>query len=314
MRTIQTIFLCALVMLATTKYSVAKEWRGISPLRSTLADVERQFGACTSKEKYTCTYAWKNERVTFVFLSEPCGTGKQKLPRRTIVRIERRPSVPTSLPEYHKIDPYHYTAFRPRHDTEEFFENYVDDEEGFAAESRQHVVTQVYYTAKAKEISLCPGSSVKASDLLPHYNDAIVWEFFCPTIAASCPDKTVEPDAPITFSGSWSGGFPYMEPTYNWTVSAGKIMAGQGTPTIRVDTKGLPDDTELTATFTVGGIPVSCSRSASCTTKIHPYRVRVQDESRQSNEKRSMTSSRSGPFCGSCGSAAAQCGKALPYR
>jgi hypothetical protein len=277
MMTIKTIFLCVLVMLATTKYSIAKEWRGITPLRSTLADVVREFGPCTSTEKNTCTYVWKNETVTFVYLSEPCGTGKQKLRRRTIVRIERRPSVPTSLPDYHKFDPHHYWAFRLPDNTEEFFENYVDDDEGFAAESRQHVVTQVYYTAKAQEISLCPGSYVKASDLLPHYNDVIVWEFFCPTIFVTCPEKTVEVDEAITFSGSWAGGFPYMEPTYNWTVSAGKITAGQGTPTIRVDTKGLPDDTELSATFSVGGSPVECSRTASCTTKIHPYRVRVQD-------------------------------------
>jgi len=277
MKTIKTIFLCGLVMLASAKYLDAKEWRGITPLRSRLADVERQFGACTAKEKTTCIYVRKNETVKFVFLSESCGTGKQKLQRGTIVRIELRPGKPTSLAEYIKIDPNHYTAFHLPSDTQDFFENYVDDEEGFAAESRQQAVTQVYYTANLREISLCPGSSVKASDLLPHYNDAIVWEFFCPTIYVSCPEKTVEVDAPITFSGSWAGGFPYMEPTYNWTISAGKITAGQGTPTIQVDTKGLPDDTELTATFTLGGSPASCSRSASCMTKIHPYRVRVQN-------------------------------------
>jgi hypothetical protein len=280
MRTIKTTFLFVLVMLATTKYSGAKEWRGITPLRSTLADVVRQFGACTSKEKNSCTYVLKNEAVTFVFLSEPCGTGKQKLPRRTIVRIERRPGTPSSLPDYHKIDFYHYTAFRLPDNTQEYFENYVDDEEGFAAESRQNVVTQVYYTAKAQEISLCPGSYTKASELVPHYKDAIVWEFFCPTIFVSCPDKTVEVDEPITFSASWSGGFPYMEPTFNWTVSAGTIIAGQGTPMIRVNTKGLPDDTEITASFRLGGSPVGCQREASCTTKIHPYRVRVRDQKR----------------------------------
>jgi hypothetical protein len=260
-------------MLATTNYSGAKEWRGVRPLHSTLADVVRQFGACTSKEKNSCTYVRKTETVTFVFLSEPCGTGKQKLPRRAIVRIERRPNIPTTLPDYQKIDPYHYTAFRLPDNTQEFFENYVDDDEGFAAESRQHVVTQVYYTAKASEISRCPGSYVKPSDLLPRYKDAIVWEFFCPAISVSCPGKTVEVDAPITFSASWSGGFPYMEPTYAWTVSSGTIIAGQGTPTIRVKTKGLSDDTEITASFKLGGSPVECQSEASCTTKIHPYRV-----------------------------------------
>jgi hypothetical protein len=275
MRTIKTIILCVFVILATTKYSGAKEWRGITPLRSTLADVVRQFGACTSTENNSCTYVWKNETVRFVFLSQPCGTGKQKLPRWTIVHIERRPSMRTALTEYHKIDPYHYEAFRLPDNTQEFFENYVDDEEGFAAESRKDVVTQVYYTAKAHEISLCPGSYVKPSDLLPRYKDAIVWEFFCPTITVNCPDKTVELDEQITFSASWSGGFPYRELSYKWTASAGTIVAGQGTPTIRVNIKGLPDDTELTASFTLGGSPVECQKEASCTTKIHPYRLRV---------------------------------------
>ena len=277
MGTIKAITLCVLAILATTKYSGAKEWRGITPLHSTLADVVRQFGACTSKETNTCTYVLKNEAVTFVFLSKPCGTGKQKLPRRTVVRIERIPSTPTNMPDYHKIDFYHYTAFQLPDNPQEYFENYVDDEEGFAVEARQHVVTQAYYTTMASESSLCPGSYVKPSDLLPRYKDVIVWEFFCPEIEVNCPAKTVEVDEPITFSANWSGGFPYMEPTYTWTVSAGTIIAGQGTPVIRVKTKGLPDDTEITASFTLGGSLVECQREASCTTKIHPYRVRVQD-------------------------------------
>lgn len=263
--------------LAFSAQSYAKEWRGITPLHSTLKDVLRHFGACSTRTANSCTYVWKNETVTFVFLSETCGTGKQKLQRRTIVRIERRPSTTTKLPDYHKIDPYHYTYFRLPDGTQESFENYADDEEGFSAESREDVVTQVHYTATAKEVSLCPGSYVKPSDLLPRYKDVIVWEFFCPTISVSCPDKTVEVNEPITFNASWGGGFRYMEPTYAWTVSAGTIIAGQGTETIRVDTKGLPDDTEITATFTLGGSPVECSNQASCTTKIHPYRVRAQN-------------------------------------
>src|SRR4030095_8929319 len=101
----------------------------------TLADVVRQFGACTSTKGNSCTYLWKNETVTFVFLSEPCGSGKQKLPRRTIVRIELRPSVPTRLPEYHKIDPYHYTAFRLTYHPFDFFEHYVDNKGGFSPET-----------------------------------------------------------------------------------------------------------------------------------------------------------------------------------
>ena len=100
-------------------------------------------------------------------------------------------------------------------------------------------------------------------------------EFFCPSMMVSCPDKTVEPNEPIVFSASVFGGFPYTEPTYAWSVSAGTIVKDQNTFSIRVDTNGMADGTEITATLTVKGIPVECSSQASCTTKIQPYRVRV---------------------------------------
>jgi hypothetical protein len=264
------------MILAAAGYSHAKEWRGITPLHSTLADVVRQFGACTTSTRTSCTYAWKNETVTFVFLSEACGAGKQRLPRRTVVRIERKPKTVTRLPDYHKIDFYHYSGFHvPEEGPSRFFENYINDEDGFAAEAENDVVTQVHYVAKGEEAALCPSSYVKLSDLLPARREKMLWEFFCPIVFVTCPDKTVAADEPITFSGGLSGGFPYMEPTYSWSIAAGTIVSGQNTSSIRVDTKGIADGTEITATLNVGGIPVGCSILASCTTKMQPYRIRV---------------------------------------
>jgi|SRR5882672_225378 len=265
------------MILAVAGYSFAKEWRGITPLHSTLSDVMQQFGPCTTSTRTSCTYEWKNETVTFVFLSEGCGAGKQRLSRRTVVRIERKPKTATRLPDYHNIDVYHYSAFHvEKEGPGRYFENYIDDEEGFAAEAENNVVTEVHYTAKAEEAARCPTSYLKPSALLRAREPKIVMEFFCPTVFVSCPDKTVEPDERITFSASISRGFPYMEPTYKWSISAGTIADGQGTPSVRVITKGIPDGTEVTATLTVGGIPVECSNSASCTTKVQPYRVHVR--------------------------------------
>ncbi|HEX8494428.1 MAG TPA: hypothetical protein VF658_16410 [Pyrinomonadaceae bacterium] len=51
--------------------------------------------------------------------------------------------------------------------------------------------------------------------------------------------------------------------TYNWSISAGYITAGQGTPSITVDTSGLGGQT-VTASVEVGGIPSSCVRVDSC--------------------------------------------------
>jgi hypothetical protein len=79
----------------------------------------------------------------------------------------------------------------------------------------------------------------------------------CPNVSIVCPDRLVV-DEPITFSANMSGGSGDVSSTYNWTVSAGRIIEGQGTPTIKVDTKGLAGET-IKATFAIGGYPQTCS-------------------------------------------------------
>jgi len=88
----------------------------------------------------------------------------------------------------------------------------------------------------------------------------------CPTISVSCPDS-VDQGAAITFTASVVGGTG--SPTYNWSVSAGTISGGQGTPTITVDTGTLGGQT-VTATVDVGGLDPACSRTASCSTAVRP--------------------------------------------
>ncbi len=88
----------------------------------------------------------------------------------------------------------------------------------------------------------------------------------CPAIAVSCTDAVNEGE-PITFSASVTGGAPDLVPTYDWSVSAGTITSGQGTPTITVDTTGLGGQT-VTATVEIGGVDPACARTASCSTQV----------------------------------------------
>jgi hypothetical protein len=53
--------------------------------------------------------------------------------------------------------------------------------------------------------------------------------------------------------------------SYEWNLSAGKIVEGQGTETIKVEAQ---DAKEITATVYVGGFCENCSRTRSFTTKI----------------------------------------------
>lgn len=90
----------------------------------------------------------------------------------------------------------------------------------------------------------------------------------CPVLTVSCPSD-LETDKPITFQANVSGVEPETKTTITWSITAGKIISGQGTSKITVSAS----ETErrgLTATASLGGADPSCSTTtASCTIQIH---------------------------------------------
>ena len=88
----------------------------------------------------------------------------------------------------------------------------------------------------------------------------------CPHIFVSCPDSA-ESKAAITFEAKVSSGPAGMKPTYKWSLSAGKIISGQGTPKITVDVSGLSIDA-VTATVSVRGAHRNCPTDASCMVQL----------------------------------------------
>ena len=79
----------------------------------------------------------------------------------------------------------------------------------------------------------------------------------CPSITISGPD-VVSVGAPVTFTANTSGGTPGISPIYNWTVSAGTILNGQGTTSIQVDTTGLSGQS-INASISVDGYNLPCA-------------------------------------------------------
>lgn len=97
----------------------------------------------------------------------------------------------------------------------------------------------------------------------------------CPNVAIECPDRVVLGE-PLTFRSTVTGGSSGVLGTYNWTVSAGRIIDGQGTGTIHVDTTGLAGQA-VTATLSMGGYNLDCS--ATCTVQFPvPLECRKFDE------------------------------------
>ena len=88
----------------------------------------------------------------------------------------------------------------------------------------------------------------------------------CPSVSLSCPSKS-DPKGPVTFEATVAGGNVDDVPTYEWSLSAGKISAGQATKKISVDVSGVSDEL-VTATLIVGGINPSCPATASCTVQV----------------------------------------------
>jgi len=81
----------------------------------------------------------------------------------------------------------------------------------------------------------------------------------CASISISGPAGVTAPGATMTFTANVSGGSQDVPLTYNWTVSAGTIVSGQGTPSIVVQVPADNPPTNVTASLEVGGQRADCN-------------------------------------------------------
>lgn len=124
-------------------------------------------------------------------------------------------------------------------------------------------------TPSINVVNVNPGSSCKATVTIRHndctnsasHTTKVRLPPACPTVNVSCP-SSVEEGQSITFGT----GIPVdPELSFYWSISAGEIKGGQGTPAINVDSAGL-GGTTVTATVQLGG--QNCFNTASCTTEV----------------------------------------------
>jgi len=94
-----------------------------------------------------------------------------------------------------------------------------------------------------------------------------VIECSCPSLSVTGPAGVTERGGSMTFTANVSGGSA-QNVTYNWSVSAGTISSGQGTPSIMVTA---PSDgtTNVTATVSIGlDVDCGCTKEASETAPV----------------------------------------------
>ncbi len=99
----------------------------------------------------------------------------------------------------------------------------------------------------------------------------------CPTIRVTGPTSAPKPDEPMIFTASLSEEAEKFNLQYNWTISGGEIIEGQGTLVVKTSRKNIGGS--LTLTIEVGGLPPDCFKTASETGFIdRPPKFQLVDE------------------------------------
>jgi hypothetical protein len=84
----------------------------------------------------------------------------------------------------------------------------------------------------------------------------------CPTVWISSPTNHIEQGKPLLFIVRLTGLSAAAQTEFQWEISVGTILSGQGTPQLTVDTTGLGGQL-VTAKVSIGGLATACSVEAS---------------------------------------------------
>jgi hypothetical protein len=90
----------------------------------------------------------------------------------------------------------------------------------------------------------------------------------CPQLVVQGPGRSVRDGEQISFAANIGGGDPNVQPVFNWSISSGTIVNGQGTRTIQVDSTGAGNDRQITADLLIGGYSFECRNSATATVPV----------------------------------------------
>jgi hypothetical protein len=88
----------------------------------------------------------------------------------------------------------------------------------------------------------------------------------CPFLSVTCPSEVTEGDVAV-FAATISGVGPDEKLIYLWSHSNGKRIAGEAAPELRIVAIGSAGDV-IKGTVEVLGIDPTCSRQASCESRI----------------------------------------------
>lgn len=204
-------------------------------------------------------YELANEDVSFrIDDGEACGASIG-LAKGTIIYIEVTPTKALQLTDV-GLSPGDIRKFEAGLGPMLPFEGYVDEQNGLAVRVGSNKANAViYFLGNVKERERCPAFYPVARVLVD-----VPMCFLCPAFYVSSPEE-IEEGAPVTFTAL---GITWSRPTtIRWEITAGKILDGQGTNSIRVDSAKL-EGKFINASFKIMGLDRACPNQASSTTNV----------------------------------------------
>ena len=223
-------FLYLFAFLMSVQQVTAEEWRGIVPLHSTREDVVRLFGQCSGKENM-CEFTLPNEDILIAFSSsDACPT----LPADSVLLVERELRTATTLAAL-DLDQRRFKSFDPSQPRNIGYRGYIDDHSGLLLKAFMGEIFQIDYIAAKKDRYRCPGYYRNPRNFV----EAIA--IHAPIVSIRCPKNNPTAGERIALIADHQR--EGLRISFEWEVSGGRIVEGQNTRHIFLDTTGLEGQT-----------------------------------------------------------------------
>lgn len=165
------IGVCAVWLLLAASVVIGKEWRGIVPLTSTRADVQRVLRVPQRANDSLSYYKLANEIVVVHFDSERCDTDMGKLGYAWNVPPGTVTSIAVIPRGSHRLEEYKSANFKID-DPGAGFVYYTDAFAGFTVETYKNLVTLVEYYPEATQNNFrCPRITDCCIDFFPAFDE-----------------------------------------------------------------------------------------------------------------------------------------------
>lgn len=251
--------LSTFVLLIAFHSSNAREWRGLAPLRSTRSDVMRLLNQC-SDQREACRFTIESEDVHILFsggLSNEHIQCVSDLPPETIMFIEVQPRAKLKFDDLH-LDKKRLHYFNPSNPAARDFKGYRSDD-GLVVSLWKNRVLQIVYLASEPDRPRC-ADYYQRPELFVEVPLVHV-----PLIYRLVAQENIKDGEKLRVSASSDTN---ETRGYEWAVSAGKIIAGQYTKEVTIDTTGLAGQ-KLTVMAVIQDV-LGHAAAASCTVQILP--------------------------------------------